>query len=74
MNKDGNVITNVDIINLYNTDLLSASEMIKGDTEPKAYALDKNRLETNPVRKARQSKGSTGNTVHPHAKMPNPFA
>ena len=70
--KDGNQIYNLEIINVYNTDGLSASEAYTGKTEAEAINKDRKRLEENPIRKSKV-KSTSGGTSGTASKKPNPF-
>ncbi len=71
-NKDGNQVYNLEILNVFNFDKLSASEMLSGATETKAYDSAKARLEKNPIRKIKAKQGATNATTA--TKKVNPFA
>jgi hypothetical protein len=71
-NKDGNQVYNLEILNIFNADKLSASEMLSGATETKAYDSAKARLEKSPVKKTKAKQGTTNATTA--TKKVNPFA
>jgi len=70
-NKDGQQVYNLEILNVFSSDHLSASEMLSGATETKAYDSAKKRLEANPIKKTKAKQGATNATAP--AKKVNPF-
>ena len=57
--KDGSVATNLELVNVYNSNGFSASELFKGEQEPKALEKDLERVTKTPIKKAKQSKSAS---------------